>query len=55
MGVLPVVWVLATVIVAVITVLVCLAVVGALFSLVTAALGWNKRRTEVVGGPRELR
>jgi hypothetical protein len=55
LGLLLVVWLVITVIGAVIKGLFWLAVVGALFFLATAALGWNKRRTEVAGGHRALR
>jgi hypothetical protein len=54
-GLLLVVWLVVTVLGAVIKGLFWLAVVGGLFFLVTAALGWNKRRSEVGGGPRQLR
>jgi hypothetical protein len=54
-GFLLVVWLVVTVAGAVVKGLFWLAVVGGLFFLVTAALGWNKRRSEVGGGPRQLR
>jgi hypothetical protein len=53
-GFLLVLWLAFTVIGAVIEGLFWLAVVGALFFVVTAALGW-KRRSEVDGGRRALR
>jgi hypothetical protein len=54
-GILLAVWLVVTVVGAVIKGLFWLAVVGALFFVVTAALGWNKRRSEVGGGRRALR
>ena len=54
-GLLLVVWLAITVIGAVVKGLFWLAVVGLLFFGVTAALGWNKRRSEVDGGRRALR
>ena len=54
-GFLLALWLVVTLIGAVIKGLFWLAVAGALFFLVTAALGWNKRRSEVGGGPRALR
>ncbi len=53
-GLLLVLWLVVTVVGAVIEGLFWLAVVGALFFLVTAALGW-RRRSEVDGGRRALR
>jgi hypothetical protein len=55
LGLLLAIWLVVTVLGAVIKGLFWLAVVGALFFVVTAALGWNKRRNEVGGGPRALR
>ena len=55
LGLLLAVWLVITVLGAVIKGLFWLAVVGALFFVVTAALGWNKRRTEVGSGRRALR
>ena len=54
-GLVLVVWLVITVVGALVKGLFWLAVVGGLFFLVTAALGWNKRRSEVGGGPRQLR
>ncbi len=54
-GLLLVVWLVVTVIGAVVKGLFWLAVLGLLFFGVTAALGWNKRRSELGGGPRALR
>ena len=54
-GLLLALWLAVTLIGAVIKGLFWLAVAGALFFLVTVALGWNKRRSEVGGGPRALR
>ena len=54
-GLLLVVWLLVTVIGAVVKGLFWLAVLGLLFFGVTAVLGWNKRRTEMGGGRRALR
>jgi hypothetical protein len=54
-GLLLVVWLVVTVIGAVVKGLFWLAVLGLLFFGVTAALGWNKRRTEMGGGRRALR
>ena len=53
-GLLLVVWLVVTVIGAVVKGLFWLAVLGLLAFGVTAALGWNKRR-EMGGGPRALR
>ena len=54
-GFLLVVWLAITVIGAVVKGLFWLAVLGLLVFGVTAALGWNKRRSEVGGGRRALR
>lgn len=54
-GFLLVVWLVVTVIGAVVKGLFWLAVLGLLLFGVTAALGWNKRRQEMGGGPRALR
>jgi LPXTG-motif cell wall-anchored protein len=54
-GLLLVVWLVVTVVGAVIEGLFWLAVLGALFFLGTAVLGWNRRRNEVGGGRRALR
>jgi hypothetical protein len=54
-GFLLLIWLVVTVVGAVIKGLFWLAVVGALFFVVTAALSWNKRRSEVGAGPRQLR
>lgn len=54
-GFLLVVWLVVTVIGAVVKGLIWLAVLGLLFFGVTAALGWNKRRQEMGGGRRALR
>ncbi len=55
LGLLLAIWLVVTVLGAVIKGLFWLAVIGALFFAVTAVLGWNKRRHEVGGGPRALR
>jgi hypothetical protein len=55
LGLLLVVWLAITVLGAVVKGLFWLAVLGLLFFGVTAALGWNKRRSEVGGGRRALR
>jgi hypothetical protein len=55
LGLLLVIWLVVTVAGAVIKGLFWLAVIGALFFVATAVLGWNKRRHEVGGGPRALR
>jgi hypothetical protein len=47
LGLLLVVWLLVTVVGAVVKGLFWLAVVGLLFFLATAALGWNKRNSRV--------
>ncbi len=54
-GLLLALWLAVTLIGAVIKGLFWLAVVGALFFVVTGALGWNKRRSEVGGARRALR
>jgi hypothetical protein len=54
-GFLLALWLVVTLIGAVVKGLFWLAVVGALFFIVTAALGWNKRRSAVGGGHRALR
>ncbi len=54
-GLLLALWLAVTLIGAVIKGLFWLAVVGALFFVVTAALGWNKRRSAVGGSRRALR
>jgi hypothetical protein len=54
-GILLAIWLVVTVVGAVIKGLFWLAVIGGLFFLATAALGWNKRRSEVAGGRRALR
>ena len=54
-GVLLALWLLVTVAGAVIKGLFWLAVLGGIVFLATAAIGWNKRRNEVGGGPRTLR
>jgi hypothetical protein len=54
LGFLLVLWLVVSVIGAIIDGLFWLAVLGALFFLVTAVLGWNKRRSEVGGGRRAL-
>ena len=50
-GILLVLWLVVTVIGAVVKGLFWLAVVGLLFFVGTAALGWNRRRNEI-SGPR---
>ena len=52
LGLLLVVWLVLTVIGSVVKGLFWLAVVGLLFFVVTAALGWNKRNTELSGRRR---
>jgi hypothetical protein len=47
LGLLLVVWLLVTVVGAVVKGLFWLAVVGLLFFVATAALGWNKRNSRV--------
>jgi hypothetical protein len=54
-GVLLALWLVVTLVGAVIKGLFWLAVVGALFFVATAVLGWNKRRSAVRGGQRALR
>jgi hypothetical protein len=54
-GFLLVLWLVVTLIGAVIEGLFWLALLGGLFFLATAVLGWNKRRSEVPGGRRALR
>jgi hypothetical protein len=54
-GILLAVWLVVAVAGAVIKGLFWLAVIGGLFFAVTAAIGWNKRRSEVGGGRRALR
>ena len=54
-GILLVVWLAVSILGAVVKGLFWLAVLGLLFFGVTAALGWNKRRQEMGGGPRALR
>ncbi len=55
LGILLVVWLVVSVIGAVVEGLFWLAEVGLIFFVATAALGWNRRRTEVGGGRRALR
>jgi hypothetical protein len=55
LGLLLALWLAITVIGAVIKGLFWLAVIGLVFFVATAALGWNKRRHEVGSGPRALR
>jgi hypothetical protein len=52
LGLLLVVWLVITVVGAVVKGLFWLAVVGVLFFVVTAALGWNKRNAEIPGPRR---
>ncbi len=52
LGLLLVVWLVITVVGAVVKGLFWLAVVGVLFFVVTAALGWNKRHAEITGPRR---
>jgi hypothetical protein len=52
LGLLLVVWLVITVVGAVVKGLFWLAVVGVLFLVVTAALGWNKRHAEITGPRR---
>jgi len=52
LGLLLVVWLVITVVGAVVEGLFWLAVVGVLFFLVTAALGWNRRKAELPGPRR---
>ncbi len=51
-GILLVVWLVVTVVGAVVEGLFWLAVVGLLFFAATAALGWNRRRGELPGTRR---
>jgi hypothetical protein len=51
-GILLAIWLVVTVIGAVVEGLFWLAVLGLAFFGVTAALGWNKRRTELPGRRR---
>jgi hypothetical protein len=52
LGLLLVVWLVITVVGAAVKGLFWLAVVGVLFFVVTAALGWNKRNAEIPGRRR---
>jgi hypothetical protein len=54
-GILLAVWLVITVIGVVIKAVFWLAIVGAVLFVATAALGWNKRRSDVAGGRRALR
>ena len=54
-GFLLVVWLVVTVVGAVVKGVFWLAVLGLVVFGVTAALGWNKRRQEMGGGRRALR
>ena len=55
LGLLLAIWLVVTVLGAVIKGLFWLAVIALIFFVATAALGWNKRRGEVGSGPRALR
>jgi hypothetical protein len=55
LGLLLALWLAITVIGAVIKGLFWLAVIGLVFFAATAALGWNKRRTQVGSSRRALR
>jgi uncharacterized membrane protein (Fun14 family) len=55
LGLLLAIWLVVTVIGVVIKGLFWLAVIGLVFFVATAALGWNRRRNEVGGGRSALR